>query len=206
VSARAVFTESPPASEPAVPDSEEGEVTRLLRSWRGGDAGALERLMPLVHSELRRLAARSLAGERSDHTLQPTALVHEAYLRLAGGSTPAWNDRLHFYSVAARLMRRLLVDHARARGAEKRGDGASALPLEVALGVPGGSPPRVDLLALEEALDRLARFDERKARCVELHYFAGLTLAETGKLLGVSTPTVILDLRLARAWLLRSVA
>jgi RNA polymerase sigma-70 factor, ECF subfamily len=178
------------------------DVTSLLLAWREGDAKALERLMPLVYGELRRLAARSMAGERNDHTLQPTALVHEAFLRLAGGRPPHWQDRLHFFAVAAQLMRRLLVDHARGRRRTKRGSGARLLPLEAALGVggpDGGSP--ADLLALDEALTDLAAFDPRKARVVELRFFGGLTIEETAEFLGVSTATVILEARLARAWL-----
>jgi RNA polymerase sigma factor (TIGR02999 family) len=188
------------------------EVTALLRAWGDGDEAALSRLIPLVYEELRRLARRSLASERADHTLQPTALVHEAYLRLALGSAPPWADRIHFFAVAAQVMRRLLVDHARARCAGKRGEGAPHLPLELALqevavrqAGEGGAEP-VDLLALDEALTALAQCDRRKARGVELHYFGGLTLAETARVLGVSTPTVILDLRLARAWLFRQMA
>jgi RNA polymerase sigma-70 factor, ECF subfamily len=182
----------------------EEDVTSLLLAWREGDAEALARLMPLVYGELRRLAARSMAGERSDHTLQPTALVHEAFLRLAGGGPPCWQDRLHFFAVAAQLMRRLLVDHARGRRRAKRGSGARLLPLEAALdvgGPDGGSP--ADLLALDEALTGLAAFDPRKARVVELRFFGGLTIEETAGFLGVSTATVILEARLARAWLFR---
>lgn len=182
----------------------EEDVTSLLLAWREGDAEALAQLMPLVYSELRRLAARSMAGERNDHTLQPTALVHEAFLRLAGGGPPRWQDRLHFFAVAAQLMRRLLVDHARGRRRAKRGSGARLLPLEAALGV--GGPDRkspADLLALDEALTDLAAFDPRKARVVELRFFGGLTIEETAEILGVSTATVILEARLARAWLFR---
>ena len=180
------------------------DVTSLLQAWREGDPEALERLMPLVYGELRRLASRSMAGERSDHTLEPTALVHEAFLRLVGGGPPRWQDRIHFFAVAAQLMRRLLVDHARGRRRAKRGSGARLLPLEAALHVSGPEPEsRADLLALDEALTALAAFDSRKARVVELRFFGGLTIEETAEVLGISTATVILEARLARAWLFR---
>jgi RNA polymerase sigma-70 factor (ECF subfamily) len=163
--------------------------------------------MPLVYGELRRLAARSLEGERKDHTLQPTALVHEAFLRLAGGAVPRWQDRVHFFAVAAQVMRRLLVDHARARRTEKRGGGARPLPLEAALDI--GSPEAGDpelLLALDAALVELAVHDPRKARIVELRFFGGLTIEETAEVLDLATSTVILEARLARAWLFRRIA
>lgn len=185
----------------------EEEVTTLLAAWRDGDREALSRLMPLVYGELRRLAARSLEGERKDHTLQPTALVHEAFLRLAGGAVPRWQDRVHFFAVAAQVMRRLLVDHARARRTDKRGGGARPLPLEAALDI--GSPEAGDpelLLALDAALVELAVHDPRKARIVELRFFGGLTIEETAEVLGLATSTVILEARLARAWLFRRIA
>ncbi len=186
---------------------ESDEVTLLLAAWHDGDPEALSRLMPLVYSELRRLAARSLDGERRDHTLQPTALVHEAYLRLAGGAVPRWHDRVHFFAVAAQVMRRLLVDHARARRTDKRGGGARRLPLEAALeiGAPGAGDPEL-LLALDVALDELAEHDARKARIIELRFFGGLTQEETALAVGVATSTVILEARLARAWLYRRMA
>lgn len=187
--------------------SAEEEVTTLLAAWRDGDREALSRLMPLVYGELRRLAARSLEGERKDHTLQPTALVHEAFLRLAGGAVPRWQDRVHFYAVASQVMRRLLVDHARARRTEKRGGGARPLPLEAALDI--GSPEAGDpelLLALDAALVELAVHDPRKARIVELRFFGGLTIEETAEVLDLATSTVILEARLARAWLFRRIA
>jgi len=181
------------------------EVTGLLAAWRAGDASALSRLMPVVYGELRRLAAHVLAGERPSHTLQATALVHEAYLRLAAGSPPRLGDRAHFFAVAAQVMRRLLVDHARSRAAAKRGGGVALVPLTAGLsavvpGVTEGGAPE-DLLALDAALTGLAALDGRKARAVELRYFAGSTIEETAEALEVSTATVILDLRLARAWL-----
>ena len=183
------------------------DVTSLLAAWRDGDPAALDRLIPLVYAELRRLAARSLEGERRDHTLQPTALVHEVYLRLAGGAVPSWHDRVHFFAVAAQVMRRFLVDHARARRTGKRGGGARRLPLTAALEI--GSPDAGDpelLLTLDEALVELAAHDPRKARIVELRFFGGLTLEETAEVAGVATSTVILEARLARAWLYRRIS
>jgi RNA polymerase sigma-70 factor, ECF subfamily len=187
--------------------SAEDEITLLLAAWHDGDPDALGHLMPLVYTELRRLATRSLDGERRDHTLQPTALVHEAYLRLAGGAVPRWQDRVHFFAVAAQVMRRLLVDHARARRTDKRGGGARRLPLEAALeiGPPGAGDPEL-LLALDMALDELAAHDVRKARIIELRFFGGLTQEETAEVVGVATSTVILEARLARAWLYRRLA
>lgn len=191
-----------------------GEVTRLLGAWQGGEEGAGDRLLPMVYRELRRLAARYMASERTGHTLEPTALVHEAFLRLAGGSQPAWRDRRHFFAVSARLMRRVLVDHARARGAAKRGGAAVHVPLD---GGRAADEPRAapidllgdhraellaDLLALDQSLDRLAEIDPRKSRIVELRYFSGLTVEEVAEVLGLSAPTVSLESRMARAWLL----
>ena len=184
-------------------DLQTGEVTALLAAWRDGDPQAPGRLMPLVYDELRRLASRSMKRERPDHTLQPTALVHEAYLRLTGASAPRWQDRVHFFAVASQVMRRLLVDHARARRTGKRGNGVRALPLESALEVGGPYGGPEGLLALDEALRELAGHDPRKARIVELRFFGGLTLEETAEVLGLSTSTVTLEARLARAWLYR---
>ncbi len=175
------------------------EVTRLLRAWGDGDRGALDRLMPRVYDELRRVAGRYLRHERPDHTLQPTALVHEAYLRLIGAERPQWRDRIHFYAVAAQVMRRILVDHARAHQADKRGGGARRVPLEE--GIDAGVERAADLVALDDALAALAAIDARKARIVELHHFAGLTVAETAEVLGLSVSTIVLEARLARAWL-----
>lgn len=181
---------------PTSPDSL--AVTALLSSWRAGDEAARDRLIPLLYGELHRLAERSLRGERRDHTLQPTALVNEAYLRLVGAEVP-WEDRAHFLAVAARVMRRILVDHARARGREKRGAGRAQVTLDEA--VAPTPEPDVDILALDEALDRLASHDERKARAIELHYFAGLRYDEVARVLEISAATVDRDLRLAKAWL-----
>jgi RNA polymerase sigma-70 factor, ECF subfamily len=173
-------------------------VTEILSSWREGDAAAQHRLMPVVYEELHRLAERNLRRERSDHTLQPTALVNEAYLRLVQADVE-WDDRAHFYAVAARTMRRILVDYARARGRIKRGSGMDQVTLEEAIAAAPERGP--DLVALDAALDRLAEQDERKARVVELHYFAGLRYDEVARVLGVSTATVDRDLRMAKAWL-----
>lgn len=178
-----------------------GDVTVLLGRWREGDDSAVRELMPLVYGELHRLAERAMRGERHDHTLQTTALVHEAYLRLSAGGSPKLTDRVHFFAVAARVMRRVLVDHARGLTAQRRGGGAARVPLSA--GDAREEAPPVDLLDLDEALEALARRDPRKARVVELRYFAGLTAAETAEVLAVSEPTVRLDARLARAWLLR---
>jgi RNA polymerase sigma factor (TIGR02999 family) len=176
------------------------EVSRLLVAWRQGDQRALDLLMPLVYDELRRLAQGQMRGERPDHTLQTTALVHEAYLRLCGADV-AWEGRVHFLAVAATVMRRILVDHARSRDRVKRGGGADPVALEEALAV---SPQRPEaVIALDEAIERLSALDERKARAVELHFFGGLTYEETAAALGVSAATVDRELRLAKAWLYR---
>ncbi len=173
-------------------------VSELLLTWRQGDRGALDRLIPLVHNELRQLAEQCMRGERPGHTLQPTALVHEAYLRLIGKDI-AWQDRAHFFAVAATTMRRVLVDHARAKGRAKRA--GRPVSLEDSLLV---SPDRSnDLLVVDDALDQLTEKDARAARVVELHYFGGLTYEETAEAIGVSAATVDRDLRFARAWLHR---
>jgi RNA polymerase sigma-70 factor (ECF subfamily) len=176
------------------------EVTGLLARWREGDRGALASLTPLVYAELHRLAVRAMARERPDHTLQATALVHEAFLRLQGGRPAACRDRLHFLTLAARLMRRILVDHARHCKAARRGAGALKLTLSEAGELAGGDSP-ADLVALDLALDELTEADARKARVIELRFFGGLSVEETAAALGVSAPTVILDTRLARAFL-----
>ncbi len=178
-----------------------GEVTALLAQWRGGDAEAVDRLLPLVYDELRRLSARYLRREREGHTLQPTALVHEAYLRLVGKDHPQWRGRVHFFAVAAQQMRRILVDHACAHGAVKRGGDATVVTLDE--GLVYDRDRAGDLVALDEALQALAEIDERKARIIELRYFAGLTLKEAAEVLGVSTATVNNESRFARAWLHR---
>ncbi len=176
---------------------EAGEITRLLRDWADGDAAALESLTPLVYGELRRIAQRLFGSESPGHTLQPTALVHEAYEKLIGVDTD-WQDRTHFYALAARMMRRLLVNHANARKAAKRGGDALRVTLDESA---MGSNADEDLLDLDEALSKLAGFDERMARILELHYFGGLTHEQAARVVGVSEPTSRRDLRLARAWL-----
>lgn len=181
-------------------DREPNSVTRTLLAWRQGDAGALDRLMPLVYDELRSLAARYMRGEPAGHTLQATALVHEAYVRLINMEV-SWQDRAHFFAIAARSMRRILVDHARSRGRGKRGGGLGRVPLEEATALT--PEPSDDLLALDEALDRLAAFDEGKSHAVELHYFGGLTFQEVAEVLRVAPSTVHREVTLGRAWLLR---
>lgn len=176
------------------------EITELLLAWGGGDKEALDELMPLVYDELHRLAHHQLAGERGGHTLQTTALVNEAYLKLVDQKRVKWQSRFHFFSVAAKLMRRILVDYARSRQFAKRGGGASTLPLDEALVI---TPERaLELIDLDEALTALAAYDERKARIVELRFFSGLSIEETSELLEVSPGTVMKDWTLAKAWLL----
>lgn len=175
-------------------------MSSLLADWRAGDETARDRLAPILYQELRRLANHQLKGERPDHTLQPTALVHEVWLRLHDGATPDWQDRAHFFAVAARTMRRVLVDHARSRGAAKRGGDRFRVSLEEDLA--RVAPRSADLLALDQALEELAVLEERKCRVIELRYFGGLTIEETAEVLGVSAPTVVNDTRFARAWLL----
>jgi RNA polymerase sigma factor (TIGR02999 family) len=176
-------------------------VTALLHAWSGGDDAALHALVPLVESELRRLARVYMARERTGHTLQTTALVNEAFLRLVDAHDVRWNDRGHFFAIAARLMRRVLVDHARARGFQKRGSGAQAVSLDEAILV--SRPFDIELLDLDRALQALAAVDDRKARVVEMRYFGGMTVEETADALKVSTDTVKRDWRLAKLWLLQ---
>jgi RNA polymerase sigma-70 factor (ECF subfamily) len=178
-------------------------VTGLLLKWGRGDEGALERLIPLVHKELHRIAQRCMAGERAGHSLQATVLVNEAYLRLVNTNDVAWQDRAHFLAVAARVMRRILVDHARARRARKRGGSDTRVTFDEALVVT--NEPRQDFVALDDALDTLATFDERKSRVIELRFFGGLSVEETASVLKVSPATVMGDWRLAKAWLRREI-
>lgn len=173
-------------------------VTRLLREWRDGDREAFDRLVPLVHEEIRRLAAAHLKHERRGHTLQVTALVNEAYLKLVDMDV-GWQNRVHFFAVAARSMRRILVDHARARRRQKRGGEGEPVTLDDQLVAAPGRPGQ--LVALDDALSELARLDERKAQVVELRYFGGLTYEEIATALEISTATVDRDLRMAQAWL-----
>lgn len=181
--------------EPFLPD----DTTGLLQAWRAGEAAAAEQLLPRVYGELRRVAARQLRAERPDHTLDPSDLVHEAYLRLFGGADIPWQDRVHFFAVAANMMRRLLVDHARKRQRHKRGAGTVHVALERAAEV--ADPRQPDLLALDDALHDLAAFDPQKATIVELHFFGGLSVAETAAVVGCSTATVTRHWRMAKAWL-----
>lgn len=170
----------------------------LLRDWRGGNRDALDELMPLIYAELHRIAAGYMRGERQGHSLRATDLVGEAYLRLADAGQTDWNDRVHFFAIAARTMRQILVDHARKRDAAKRGGGQRAVTFDEAL-VAGDRPD--ELIALDAALEELAKIDERKARVIELHYFGGLTQDEVAEAVGVHVNTVARDLRLAEAWI-----
>ncbi len=176
------------------------DVSQLLLAWKRGDSEAVDRLMPILYEELRRLARHHLRGESTGHTLQTTALVHEAYLRLVG-SDVAWEGRGHFFAVAAQVMRRVLVDHARGRGRAKRGGGIIAVGLQEDLAAAPGRP--ADLLDLDEALERLSALDQRKAQCIDMLYFGGLNYDEIAAVLEVSPATIHRDLRLARAWLYR---
>jgi RNA polymerase sigma factor (TIGR02999 family) len=177
------------------------EVTKLLSEWSRGNQAALDELTPLVYADLRLRARNYLRNERPDHTLQPTALIHEAYLRLISDKPPDWKDRFHFFAVASRVMRQILVDHARRHLAGKRGSGIADVSLEEAY-APSTSQ-NDELIALDDALARLAAFDERKCRIVEMRYFGGCTVEETAEALGVSGITVMREMRLAEAWLRR---
>ena len=179
------------------------EVTALLKEWAAGDRAALERLMPLVYEELRRLAASQLRAERRNHTLQPTALVHEAYMRLIGQRSVSWANRAHFFGIASRMMRRILVDHARRRGRNKRSPGTVYLDLGNSETVVADRTP--ELLALDDALTQLEKLDPRQARVVELRFFAGLSVEETAEVAGISTATVKRDWKTARAFLLHEI-
>ena len=177
------------------------EVTSLLQAWSAGDEKALQQLMPLVYQELHRVAQRYMAGERSAQTLQTTALIHEAYLRLVDVRSVDWQNRAHFVAICAQLMRRILIDFARSRRYLKRGGGAPHLSFDETLVVSSQSDP--DLVALDDALVRLATVDPRKSRVVELRYFGGLSAEETAEVLKVSRRTVMADWKLAKIWLLR---
>ena len=179
-------------------------MTQLLVDWGNGDNRALEKLTPLVYQELKRLAARYLRRERSDHTLQSTALVHEAWLRLIDQRQVHWQNRAQFFGVAAEMIRRILIDHARGRQAAKRGDGAIKLTLDEALFTPDRRD--LDLVALDDALKDLARLDPQQSRLVELRYFAGLSIEESAEVLGVSAATVKREWAAAKAWLYRELS
>jgi RNA polymerase sigma factor (TIGR02999 family) len=180
------------------------EVTRLLKAWSAGDKEALEKLTPLVYRQLHQVAQRYMAGERSGHTLQTTALVNEVYLRLVDCGKVNWQDRAHFFAVSAQLMRRILIDFARSRGYLKRGGAVPHISLEEAPSV--CNEPDVNLVALDDALKTLAAVDERKGKVVELKFFGGLSVEETAEVLRVSSDTVMRDWRLAKIWLVRELS
>lgn len=188
--------------------ADQGEVTRLLRAWNDGDAGALERLTPLVYQELRRLAHRRLARERAGHALQTSALVNEAYLRLVDAGRVRWQDRAHFFGVSARLMRQILVDFARSRDSLKRGGEVSVVGLEEVpdQGLNVARSRSAELIALDDALNLLATLDARQSQIVELRFFGGLSEAEIAEVLHISQRTVRADWRVARAWLQRELS
>ena len=182
-------------------DSAQGEITGLLRAWGSGDAEALNRLTPMVYDELRRIAAGYMRREGVEHSLQATALVHEAYLKLVDVKSTQWNDRVHFFAMSARLMRRILVDAARTKDAGKRGGGAIRVEINESL---DGLPLRNDqMMRLDDALKALAEFDARKAEVVELRFFGGLSVEETAEVLKISPQSVLRDWRLARSWLVK---
>ena len=180
------------------------QVSELLVRWRNGDHAALEQLIPLVYDELRRLARRHLRREAQGQSIQSAALVHEAYLRMVGKNPPDWQNRAHFFGVAARLMRQILVDRTRKISAAKRGTGAEVFPLDEAIGLP--HQRSVDLIQLDDALERLAKLDERQCRIVELRFFAGLSQDETSVALGISEATVSREWTTARLWLRHEIA
>lgn len=189
-----------PRSKPEAPPQ---SVTALLRAWGQGDLHARDELMPLIYEDLRQRALAFLRRERPDHTLQPTALVHETYLRLAGQEHVEWQNRGHFFGIAAQMMRRILVDHARAHGRGKRGGAALKVTLDDQ--VPAVEPPECDLLLVDRALTELAAVDPRQARIVELRYFGGLTEAEVADVLDTSRSTVTREWRIAKGWLFRRI-
>ncbi len=179
-------------------------VTQLLIGWANGDRDALDHLVPLVYDELRRQARRYLRREQVGHTLQTTALIHEAYLRLIDQNNVQWQNRAHFFGISAQLMRRILVDHARGKHREKRGGSAVRVSLVDATAVSKGQD--LNVVALDEALERLSQIDEQQAKIVELRFFSGLTVEETAEVLGISTATVKRDWRMAKAWLHRELS
>ena len=190
--------------------SESPEITGLLKAWAGGDAAALDQLTPLVYEELRRLARRYMRNERAGNTLQTTALVNEAYLRLVDAQRVGWQDRAHFFAVSAQMMRRILVDAARARGSAKRGGQVKRVNHSAAFNldeIPDVSTGRDrELVAIDDALNTLAEMDPRKARVIELRFFGGLSVEETAEILKISSQTVLRDWKLAKAWLTRELA
>jgi RNA polymerase sigma-70 factor (ECF subfamily) len=184
-------------------ESPPSDVTDLLRAWMGGDRQALNRLMPIVYGELRHIARRRFLRERSDHTLEPTALVNEAYLRLIDMRQVQWQDRAHFFAVSAEIMRRILVDHARSHGYLKRGGSTLRVTFDKPIAIT--SVRKVELLDLDGALNALARFDPRKAQIAQLRFFGGLNVQETAAVLGVSPETVHRDWKISKAWLGRQI-
>ena len=185
------------------PSADRQAVTQLLRQWSGGDKQALDQLVPFVYDQLRKLASNCLRAERPDHTLRATALVHEAYVRLVDAEV-AWQDRVHFFAVSARLLRRILVDHAKSRNREKRGGEFEKVPLDEAVLI--GPESSAGVVELDEALQRLAAQDQRKADLIELLFFGGLTYEETAAALHISPATVHRELKLAKAWLYRELS
>lgn len=185
-------------------DPSNQQITELLVRWRGGDQQALDDLVPLVYTELRQIARHYLQRERPDHTLQSTALVHEAYVRLVGHNIPQWQDRAHFFGVAARVMRQILVEHARSHQAEKRGGGACKVTIDEGIEA-APKPVDLDIIMLDDALKGLAALDEQQSRIVELRFFAGLSIEDTSQVLGISPATVSREWTSARAWLHREV-
>ena len=178
-----------------------GEITRILGELEHGDGSAADRLFPLVYDQLRALAAHYFARQGSQHTLQPTALVHEAYLKIVGGESVEWQGRAHFMAVSAKAMRQILMNHARDKAAAKRGGGWQRMTLDEAVTPPAGNARELDLIAVDDALNKLARLSDRQARVVELRFFGGLTIAEAAHVMSVGTTTVEDDWHLARAWL-----
>ncbi len=184
-------------------DLDRREITEMLQEWSSGNREALDELMPLIYTELHRQAAQFLRRERQNHTLQTTALIHEAYVKLIDQREVKWQNRAHFFAIAAQAMRRILVDYAKTKNREKRGGSAENLPLEEALQIQAKEEKSVDLIALDEALERLAEIDEQQARVVELRYFADLSLEATAEALHISRATAARDWSMAKAWLLR---
>lgn len=181
-----------------------GEITRLLAGWREGDAVAMDRVLPLIRTELHRLARRHLARERRNHTMQPSSLVQEAFLRLLPGVDAGWRDRVHFFAVASQIMRHVLVDYAREKHRTKRGGGAVHIPVDAAVVL--SSEQVEEIVAVDLALQRLAKSDERKSKVLEMRFFGGLSVEETAEALGVAPNTVIRDWNFARAWLRRELS
>jgi RNA polymerase sigma factor (TIGR02999 family) len=186
-----------------MPTDDTHDITRLLKAWSGGDQAALEDLMPVVYTEIRKLARSYLRRERPDHTLQATALVHEAYMRLVDQRDVAWQNRAHFFGIAAQIMRRILVDHARMQKAEKRGSGEVPIVLDEKFDIPD---QQLDFVALDDALKALAELDPRQAKLVELRYFGGLNIEETAEVMNISPATVKREWAGARTWLRRELS